>query len=699
MFSASNQPTLFGQPTGLYTLFFAEMWERFSYYGMRALLVYYMIKGFLSMSDGDAYKIYGAYTAMVYMTPFIGGMIADRLLGARRGVVFGGLLMASGHLLMTIEHHHTFFVALSLIILGNGFFKPNISSIVGSMYSEDSPKRDGGFTVFYMGVNLGAALAPLLCGYVGETYGWHYGFGMATIGMLTGLAVFVIPSKVAQWTILLGAIATAISMVSIQNDALLFGVNGFVALALIAAGIISFKAISKGGLSKEAGEAADPTKLKRKIWGIRADHMVYIGTLIAAPIIALMIAGNRSVKMISDEFLEGMQGSTIGDLGATLLGELSTPTGLILFLTGVVAIVYLLKESFKASKVERERLWVVMSLMFFSLLFWAFFEQAGSSISNFTDRNIDRVNEERVLTQADVGKTYTIDLTQEQLGYQNTHPEMNPLIAKAIRQVHTERGVVEEQIESLIAEVAKQGVFTLTALDALKTAKTEDGEPLNKGVNWQVSEPNIGMGIGGTVIPASTFQSANPIFILLFGLVFTALWTYMGKRGREPSTPIKFSLGLLQLGLGFLALWYGASLSNERGMVGMEWLLLGYLLHTTGELCLSPVGLSMVTKMSPKRLVSTVMGAWFLATAFSSYLAAIIATFTGVGHGSNGHNVIPAPIETVNVYGDVFGTIAIAAISSSVLLLLITPILVRWSHEEAIVHEKDETPKLVTEHT
>ena len=202
-------PTLFGHPTGLFTLFFAEMWERFSYYGMRALLVFYMIKGFLKYSDGEAYAVYGAYTALVYMTPFFGGMIADRLLGPRRAVVLGGLLMAAGHLTMTVENSFAFYTALSLLIAGNGFFKPNISTMVGSLYPQGNPKRDGGFTIFYMGINLGAAMSPLLCGYIGETYGWHYGFGLATIGMLTGIAVFVMPTLVTQLLIMLGALAAA----------------------------------------------------------------------------------------------------------------------------------------------------------------------------------------------------------------------------------------------------------------------------------------------------------------------------------------------------------------------------------------------------------------------------------------------------------------------------------------------------------
>ena len=202
-------------------------------------------------------------------------------------------------------------------------------------------------------------------------------------------------------------------------------------------------------------------------------------------------------------------------------------------------------------------------------------------------------------------------------------------------------------------------------------------------MSWTVDADSVGMGVGGNEIPASTFQSVNPIYILVMGLVFTVLWGFLGRRGLEPSTPFKFALGLLQLGLGFGAIWWGAQHCDGRGMVGVQWLLVCYFLHTTGELCLSPVGLSMVTRLSPARLVSTVMGAWFLATSLSNYLASIIATFTGVGHGEEGEQVIPIPSETVNLYGDVFGQIGIAAVVSAVICFLLVPLLNRWMHEEA----------------
>lgn len=637
-----EEPTLFGHPTALFGLFFAEMWERFSYYGMRALLLFYMIKGFLSMEDNEAYAVYGAYTSLVYATPFIGGMIADKLLGERKAVVLGGLLMAAGHLLMTIQQSTFFFLALGLLIVGNGFFKPNISTIVGSLYPEHSAKRDSGFTLFYMGINLGAAMSPLLCGYVGETYGWHYGFGIATFGMLVGLAVFIAPTKITQMLILGGAVLGALGLVLLPKDPYLMAINAVVGVFLIAAGIASFVALGRGGLPADKGLPRNPEALTEKSFlGIRKDWTVYLGSIAAVPVLALLVSGNRDIRFIPKETIENMV-TTLGPLGAlagTFLREVATPAGVVLTVMGVVAFTILTRTALQSSKMERERMYVVLILMFFSMLFWSFFEQAGSSVNNFTDRNVDRVFEQATITKADVGTTMTLTPNQEQLGM--------------------------------------TGIDKPFLMDDLQTFKDSQKE----GVDWVVTDDQVGMGLGGSEIPASTFQAANPIFILLFAPLFTLAWTYSNRRGWEPSTPVKFGLGLLQLGLGFAALWYGASMADDRGMVALPWLLLGYLLHTTGELCLSPVGLSMVTRLSPAKLVSTVMGAWFLATAFSAYVAGIIATFTGVSHSGDGGGGVPAPIDTIDIYGSVFGQIAIAAIFSSLIMFILSPLLTKWMHE------------------
>ena len=607
-----------GHHPGLFALFFAEMWERFSYYGMRALLVFYMTKDFLHYRDNQAYAVYGAYTALVYMTPFVGGLVADKLLGQRAAVVIGGTLMALGHLTMTLRNRTAFFLALALLILGNGFFKPNIGTIVGQLYSAKrlKPKRDGAFTLFYMGVNLGAAMAPLLCGYIGETYGWHYGFGLATIGMFIGLAIFVAPTLVTQALIGAGALTAAAGLLfaGLRQTRWILGGNLFVAVALIVAMGFALRALSNDGVPKAAGAPPSPELFPKRLAAV-------LGTVVVSVPVFAWLVSNREVARY------------------------------VLYTVGAVALGYILVEAFRVTRRERERLFVILIMAFFSMLFWAFFEQAGSSVNNFTDRNVDRVTEARVITQADVGRPLTFRLNQEQLGYpQNGR------------------------------------VFSLDQLDAARAASQQanQGEPV---ATWTITAEHVGMGVEGSEVPASVFQATNPIYILLFGLVFTALWGFLAKRGREPSTPTKFVFGLAQLGAGFGALWYGAQHADSRGMVGMAWLLLAYLLHTTGELCLSPVGLSMVNKLSPKRMVATMLGAWYLATAFSQYLAGIIAQLTGVHESEGAVQVIPPPRETLPVYADVFGKIALASFVAAAVLAALTPFIKKWMHQD------DEEPR------
>jgi proton-dependent oligopeptide transporter, POT family len=646
-----KRATLFGHPAGLYTLFFAEMWERFSYYGMRALLLFYMLKGFLRYDDPRAYAAYGAYTSLVYMTPFFGGMLADRLLGARRAVVIGGILMAAGHLMMTVENDLAFFTALGLLIAGNGFFKPNISTMVGALYEPESPRRDGGFTLFYMGINLGATLSPLLCGYVGETYGWHYGFGLATIGMLVGVSVFVAPVRVTQALILGGALSTSVSLLVFRPDnSWAFGVNVLAAAALALAAVVAVMALARGGIPKEAGAPPDRAKLVARVkGGLRADVTAYAGAVLMVPVFALLVSGfspftaNRApLVLLSDDLVKHLAESTSGFVRVlgVVAAEVSKPAGLVLTLTGIFALAYIARRARSLDAVERDRLRVVLILTFFSMLFWSFFEQAGSSINNFTDRNVDRVGEERHVAGADVGKRLTLEPTQEQVGYTNG-----------------------------------DRVFTMTDLDRFRAKNAPDAK-----LEWVVAPDNVGMGVARRAdeVPASLFQAANPVFILTFGLLFTFVWTMLGRRNRNPSAAVKFALALAQLAAGFALYWYGARTADTRGMVAVSWLLFGYLLLTTGELCLSPVGLSMVTRLSPRVLVSTMMGTWFLATAFSQYLAAIISQFTGV---SEGGAALPLPRETVAVYGGVFGKIAVVAALSALACFALAPTLRRWEHE------------------
>jgi POT family proton-dependent oligopeptide transporter len=346
-----------------------------------------------------------------------------------------------------------------------------------------------------------------------------------------------------------------------------------------------------------------------------------------------------------------------------LLVQHNDVAGWILMLFGGAALVWLVFEAIKSPKVERERLFVVLILLFFSLLFWAFFEQAGSSISNFIDRNVDRVLEASHAEATDVGKSVELRVPLE-----TADPELAKLPP-----------LTQEQL----GQASSQGKpFTLGDLAVLRSGGSAGAAREKAVIDWQIVPSNVGMGIGGAEVPASLFQAANGIFIVVFGLLFTFLWSFLAARSREPSTPVKFSLGLLQLGLGFGALWYGTEVADARGMVHVFWPLLGLMLHSTGELCMSPVGLSMVTKLSPKRIVSTVMGAWFLSNAFANFLAGLIAQLTGVSGEAGEAQVIPPPSGTLHLYGEVFGQIGIVAIGSALICLALSPLLSRWMHTE-----------------
>jgi POT family proton-dependent oligopeptide transporter len=480
-------------PRGLYILFFTELWERFSFYGMRALLVLYLTKE-LSFSDDKAYGIYGAYGTLVYTTPVIGGLLADRLLGYQRAIMLGAMLMALGHFCLAVPHPLFFYSALAFLIAGNGLFKPNISSLVGQLYGQDDPRRDAGFTVFYLGINIGAFLAPLACGFIGQTYGWHYGFGLAGIGMLTGLTVFLLGRR----------------------------------------------------RLKGLGLPPSPKVLRTRLLGrLSVRNVIYLSIILSLLILGLLVLYNRL-------------------------------TGWILIAVGVAAVGWLLYLAFASPWIERERLLVVFILTLFAVIFFAFFEQAGSSINLFTDRNVDRE------------------------------------------------------------------VF-----------------------GWH--------------IPASLFQAINPMFIILLAPVFSALWPRLGRRHLEPPTPVKFALGILLLAAGFGVFGLGASLAGADGRTSTIWLLLGYLLITTGELSLSPVGLSMVTRLAPAKVVGMLMGVWFLSAAFAHYIAALIAKLTSTPDA--GAAAVLAPTATIGLYGDVFTDIALVAAVVGCILLVISPRLKCWMHQ------------------
>ena len=445
-----SEAQFFGHPRGLATLYFTEMWERFSYYGMRALLILFMTasveKGGLGFTDSKSGAIYGLYTAMVYMVSLPGGWIADRILGQRKSVLYGGIVIACGHFCMAMPGLTLFYIGLGLIVIGTGLLKPNISTMVGALYTPEDNRRDAGFSIFYMGINLGAFLSPLVCGYVGEKINWHWGFGLAGIGMTIGLIQYVMGAKY-----------------------------------LGTAGLYPAPA--------ESPEAA--AKLKRNL---------LLGVGIAAALIAL-------TTLVLPVTAQG-----VSDAGGVLLLVVTFATfaWLIFFAD--------------ATPVERKRFVVIFVLFLAASLFWSAFEQAGSTLNLFADRS---------------------------------------------------------------------------------TAKV----------------------IFGFEYPASWFQSVNSLFIITLAPVLAWVWIRLGKL--EPSIPAKFSLGLIFVGLGFLVMAGGALAASNGVQVSSVYLWVCYLLHTIGELCLSPVGLSAMTKLAPVRFVGLMMGVWFLASAVGNYIGGRLASLYG----------------------------------------------------------------------
>lgn len=503
-------------PKGLYILFFAEMWERFSYYGMRALLIFYLTKHFL-FTDGQAYGIYGAYTTLVYITPVIGGMLADRYLGQRKAILIGAILLVLGHAGMAIEGEpvtdpafrdatvlNIFYLSLALIIAGTGFLKANISAIVGELYEKTDPRRDGAFTLFYVGINLGAAGGALIAGTVGETYGWGYGFGLAGIGMLAGLVVFVLGKP----------------------------------------------------LLKGAGEPPNPAYLAEKVGGILSrEWVIYILSFLGVGVIWYLVRDETTV-------------------GLTLGIAMVSTYGYILY-----------RSVAKLEPHARNRIFAALFLITIQVLFWALFEQAGSSLNLFTDRAVDR----------------TI-LGQEQ--------------------------------------------------------------------------------------NASIFQSLNAIYIVFLGPLFAIGWIWLGKRNLDPSTGAKFGLGVIQLGLGFLVLVWGANSAGLGNLTPVFFICMIYLLHTTGELCLSPVGLSAMTRLSTPNMVGLIMGAWFLASGAGNFVAAQIAKLTSASELS-GLDPEAALAETQRTVLEVYSQIGWIAIAVGVALIAISPLIKRLMHLDTLEADMD----------
>ncbi|MBK7388012.1 MAG: peptide MFS transporter [Bacteroidia bacterium] len=527
-----------GHPKGLYLLFFTEMWERFSYYGMRAIFILFMTKA-LFMSEAESSNIYGSVTGLVYLTPLLGGYIADKFWGNRKSILVGGILMAIGQFLLFFSGSAVvdgaqsassialMWGGLTFLIIGNGFFKPNISTMVGQLYPVNDSRIDGAFTIFYMGINMGAFFSPLICGGLGDTGNIHdfkYGFLAAGIGMV---------------------IST-----------------------------ISFELLKNKHLVDPEGKPLGMPKAKMSAgtWGIILGSIAIIYALMNFQTIVAWIFGADAV-------------ATEGTLAYTV-AHLDLVAYLIYTSMVVMPIVILTDKSL--TKDERERIIVIFILAFFVVFFWACFEQAGASLTLFADQQVDRN------IQMSVSK-YIIMISGAVLGF---------FLAKAF---------------GWFFDWSKKFIL---------------------GIQVVIGALLLGLTLYGTIgdfhmteFPASWFQSINPLAIIVLAPVFTMLWGKLAGVNMEPSSPLKMALGLALVALGYVIIAYAVHGVDSNTKIAMFWLFALYIVHTMGELCLSPIGLSMVSKLAPLRLSSLLMGTWFLANAaankFAGTLSALIPPSAG----------------------------------------------------------------------
>ncbi|MEL7738085.1 oligopeptide:H+ symporter [Citromicrobium bathyomarinum] len=555
-----------GHPKGLYMLFFAEMWERFSYYGMRALLTLYLVKHWL-YSDGSANLIYGAYTSLVYITPVLGGWLADRYLGQRKAVLFGAVLLTIGHFFMAFEGDgsgyandatvNVFWLALALIIVGSGFLKANISVMVGQLYPRTDLRRDSAYTIFYMGINLGAATGVLIAAYIGETVNWAWGFGLAGFGMLLGLVVFILG-----------------------------------------------KSLLRGN-----GEAPDPAKLKEKVAGINFEWLLYGVGLVGVAVIwaliqfqeavgwILLVSGicllgyvlQQALYNLSGEDGKVSQGSTKPIFYGGVVALLATAgimivqngTGMISSIVGAAGIILVIAacigETKKQANYARDRVFAMIFVILLMPLFWGLFEQAGGSMNLYTDRYVDR---------------------------------------------------------------------------------------------------------GG--IPTTFFQSINPIYIIVLGPIFAGLWQFLAKRGWEPNTYAKMGLGIVQMGLAFVVFVWGAQQFSVTGeanvlLTPVLFLFLFYLLSTTGELCLSPVGLSAINRLSVTHMASLMMAAFFFGTAGGNYVAGFMGSLMGEGEGGD---------MTREAALDIYWAMGLVAAGIGAFVVLVSPLVKKLMHLDTLTDDE-----------
>jgi POT family proton-dependent oligopeptide transporter len=479
-----GQREWFGHPRGLSTLFFTEMWERFSYYGMRAILILYMTAAAtganpgLGFEDSRAAAIYGLYTGMVYLMALPGGWVADKLWGLRKSVFVGGCIIAAGHFSLAVPSMPTFYLGLLLIVIGTGLLKPNVSAIVGDLYPEGGARRDAGYSVYYMGINLGGFLGPLLVGFFGEGYNWHWGFSLAGIGMVLGLIQYR----------------------------------------------LGMRHLGTAGMR----EADEPVTLARRA----RNFYLTMGLVGVVAIVVVFLATAGMIPVGLQQIARGL--------------------GVGIVILAILYFAYLLFAGGHTT-IEKKRLLVIFWLFLLAALFWSGFEQAGSSLNLFAERMTDRVF-----------------------------------------------------------------------------------------FGWEA--------------PASWLQSVNSLFIIILAPVFGSLWTWLAYRKANPSIPVKFGLGLLGLAAGFFVLVWGAANASAENPVSPSWLVVTYFLHTVGELALSPVGLSSISKLAPRNRLGQMMGVWFIASALGNLIAGLVA----------------GQIETLPP-ADLFRTVALIVGGAGIVALVVSP--------------------------
>jgi POT family proton-dependent oligopeptide transporter len=506
----------FGHPRGLSTLFFTELWERFSYYGMRALLVLFMTAEALGdnpglgFSVGEATAIYGIYTFFVYVLSLPGGWVADNIWGQKKAVFVGGCIIAAGHFSMAVPTTTFFFIGLALIVIGTGLLKPNVSSMVGDIYPEGGARRDAGFSIFYMGINLGAILGPLLCGLLGEGYNWHYGFSLAGFGMVLGLISYKIGDKYLE-----GA----------------------------------------GELDENFTE--EQVSRKSKIF------YTVSSILIAIVVVFGFLQSSGAIDVALDALAQNL--------------------GIVAVIITLLFFAYIIFFGGHNTE-EKKRLGVIFWLFILAALFWSGFEQAGSSLNLFAS-----------------------DLTERAVGPNSFLGGYGAFLVTFIIALPIGYYVLKAFRRDDLWGMAK---FALVA----------SAIGLIGFLYWVFSQ--VG---NGWIIPASTLQLINPTFIVIFAPIFGFMWTWLASRNANPSIPVKFGLGLFGLAAGFFVLAWGSANASATNLVSPAWLIVTYFLHTAGELCLSPVGLSSMTKLAPKNRVSQMMGIWFVAAALGNLMAGLLA--------------------------------------------------------------------------